>query len=66
LFSSDYAKELLEKCEDLKKADVEKSEELFRYISKESQLNYDINKKYKLAIISSNYNDLVEKVNFVM
>ncbi len=64
LFSSDYAKELLEKCEDLKKADVEKSEELFRYISKESQLNYDINKKYKLAIISSNYNDLVEKVNF--
>ena len=65
LFSSDDTKELLEKCDNLKKGDVEKSEELFRYISKETQLSYDVNKKYKLAIIAKNYKDLIERVNFV-
>lgn len=64
LFSADTSESLLKVCDECK-LDTEKSEDLFRFLSKDSQLKYRADKKYKLAIIAKNFNDLAESIKLI-
>ncbi|MDY6821825.1 MAG: beta-ketoacyl synthase N-terminal-like domain-containing protein, partial [Deferribacterota bacterium] len=61
LFSGSNDRKISDELEEIKKS--EPSEELFRYLSKSSQLNFNPNEKYKLAIIAKDYNDLVNNID---
>jgi polyketide-type polyunsaturated fatty acid synthase PfaA len=65
LFSSDSVDDLFNKCNEIKNVETEKNDEMFRFFSRDTQLSYNVNKKYKLAIIAKDYNKLLEHIDFV-